>query len=58
VSVPEAELIDAAGTRHTRADGNARIVSLVPRITELGSRTIKGLAYLRRFRDEMDRAPL
>jgi ABC-type Fe3+-hydroxamate transport system substrate-binding protein len=28
-------LADAAGTRHTHAEGQARIVSLVPSITEL-----------------------
>jgi len=35
VSGPEAGFVDAAGARHARADGNARIVSLVPSITEL-----------------------
>ncbi len=32
---PEGRLVDAAGTRHVRARGEARIVSLVPSITEL-----------------------
>ena len=32
---PEAGLVDAAGTRHVRAGSDARIVSLVPSITEL-----------------------
>jgi len=32
---PKARLVDAAGTRHTPARGDARIVSLVPSITEL-----------------------
>jgi ABC-type Fe3+-hydroxamate transport system substrate-binding protein len=35
VNGPNARLVDAAGTRHTRASGDARIVSLVPSITEL-----------------------
>jgi len=35
VSGPKARLVDAAGTRHTPARGDARIVSLVPSITEL-----------------------
>jgi len=35
VSGPEARLVDAAGTRHAQARRDARIVSLVPSITEL-----------------------
>jgi ABC-type Fe3+-hydroxamate transport system substrate-binding protein len=35
VNGPEARLVDAMGTRHTPASGDARIVSLVPSITEL-----------------------
>jgi ABC-type Fe3+-hydroxamate transport system substrate-binding protein len=35
VSGPEARLVDAVGTRHTPARREARIVSLVPSITEL-----------------------
>ena len=35
MSRPEARLVDAVGTRHTPARGEARIVSLVPSITEL-----------------------
>jgi ABC-type Fe3+-hydroxamate transport system substrate-binding protein len=35
VSGPEARLVDAVGTRHTPARRDARIVSLVPSITEL-----------------------
>lgn len=35
MSGPEAGLLDAAGTRHVRVDGDARIVSLVPSVTEL-----------------------
>lgn len=35
MSGPEAGLLDAAGTRHARAGSDARIVSLVPSITEL-----------------------
>jgi len=35
VSAPEAGLVDAAGTRHARAGSDARIVSLVPSVTEL-----------------------
>jgi ABC-type Fe3+-hydroxamate transport system substrate-binding protein len=35
MSGPEARLVDAAGTRHTAARRDARIVSLVPSITEL-----------------------
>jgi ABC-type Fe3+-hydroxamate transport system substrate-binding protein len=35
VSVPDDALVDAAGTRHVRAGSDARIVSLVPSITEL-----------------------
>jgi len=35
VNGPEAGLVDAAGTRHVRAGSDARIVSLVPSITEL-----------------------
>jgi len=35
VSGPEAKLVDAVGTRHTPARRDARIVSLVPSITEL-----------------------
>ena len=35
MSSPEAGLLDAAGTRHAQAGSDARIVSLVPSITEL-----------------------
>ena len=35
MSGPEARLVDAAGTRHAQARRDARIVSLVPSITEL-----------------------
>jgi ABC-type Fe3+-hydroxamate transport system substrate-binding protein len=35
VTGPEEGCVDAAGTRHARAGDNARIVSLVPSITEL-----------------------
>lgn len=35
MSGPEAGFLDAAGTRHARARSDARIVSLVPSITEL-----------------------
>jgi ABC-type Fe3+-hydroxamate transport system substrate-binding protein len=35
VSVADEALVDAVGTRHARAGDNARIVSLVPSITEL-----------------------
>ena len=35
MSVSDGVLVDAAGTRHGRAEDNARIVSLVPSITEL-----------------------
>lgn len=35
MSVSDDALVDAAGTRHARAGDNARIVSLVPSITEL-----------------------
>ena len=61
--MPDSALRDAAGTMHTPASGDARIVSLVPSITELlfdlgaGSRVIGRTPFCVHPQDDVARVP-